>query len=154
MQYTDESGALREPLMGCYGIGIGRLAASVCEASHDGHGPIWPVSIAPWQVHLCCLRSDDEQVHAQAEELYISLQREGLEVLYDDRPVSAGAMFSDADLLGVPVRLTVSPRNFRDGCVEISLRGDSFRHEVIPAARALPRIRELLRELSAALEPV
>ena len=74
-------GAAHYPLMGCYGIGIGRLAASVCEAHHDEYGPIWPITIAPWQVHLCCMRSDNAEVHAMADALYDELQRAGVEVL-------------------------------------------------------------------------
>ncbi len=85
--------------MGCYGIGVGRLAASVCEVYHDDYGPIWPISIAPWQVQLCCVRSDNTESKACADKLYDDLQNAGVEVLYDDRNVSAGVMFSDADLL-------------------------------------------------------
>lgn len=109
MQYTDAEGVSHYPVMGCYGIGVGRLAASVCEARHDDSGPIWPVSIAPWQVHLCCMRSDNREVREAADKLYDGLQKAGIEVLYDDRNVSAGIMFSDADLLGIPVRLIMSP---------------------------------------------
>ena len=110
MQYVDEKGNSHTPIMGCYGIGVGRLAASVCEAKHDDYGPIWPISIAPWQVHLCCMRGDNAEVRAQADRLYEALQKAGVEVLYDDRNVSAGIMFSDADLLGVPVRLVGKPQ--------------------------------------------
>jgi len=122
MRYTDESGVMRCPTMGCYGIGVGRLAASVCEAHHDQYGPIWPMSIAPWQVQICCVRADDVKVREFADELYGKLQKEGIEVIYDDRIVSAGVMFSDADLLGVPVRVIVSPRNMKDDCCEIVTR--------------------------------
>ncbi len=153
MQYMDENGALREPLMGCYGIGIGRLAASVCEASHDEFGPIWPISIAPWQVHLCCLRSDNEHVHSQADSLYNILQEQGLEVLYDDRTVSAGVMFSDADLLGVPIRLTVSPRNYKEGCVELSLRQDKSISAKIPMDEVLLRVMETISRLKEECRP-
>ena len=122
MQYTDENGKLQYPVMGCYGIGVGRLAASVCEAHHDEYGPIWPKSIAPWQVHLCCLRADDAETHAYADRLYSELEDAGVEVIYDDRNVSAGIMFSDADLLGVPLRVIVSPRNMKEGAVELAAR--------------------------------
>lgn len=122
MQYLDKDGKEKYPLMGCYGIGIGRLAASVCEAHHDEYGPIWPMAIAPWQVHLCCVRPDNEEVKAFADKLYEDLQRQGVEVLYDDRKVSAGVMFSDADFMGVPVRVIVSPRNMKEGCCEIVTR--------------------------------
>ena len=81
MTYLDQDGNLQYPIMGCYGIGVGRLAASVCEAKHDEYGPIWPVSIAPWQVHLCCVRSDDKEAKAYADLLYENLKKNGIEVI-------------------------------------------------------------------------
>ena len=122
MQYQDRDGSLQYPIMGCYGIGIGRLAASVCEAHHDEYGPIWPMSIAPWQVHLCCIRADDPEIKKCTDSLYEEMQTHGMDVLYDDRAVSAGVMFSDADLLGVPLRVIISPRNMKEGCCEIVSR--------------------------------
>ncbi|MCL2158311.1 MAG: proline--tRNA ligase, partial [Oscillospiraceae bacterium] len=122
MTYLDSLGQPHHPIMGCYGIGVGRLAASVCEAKHDDYGPIWPMSIAPWQLHICAVRSDEEQVKAAADKLYEELLAEGIEVIYDDRNVSAGVMFSDADLLGVPLRAVISPRNLKEGIVEIITR--------------------------------
>lgn len=130
MQYTDADGNLQYPIMGCYGIGVGRLAASVCEAHHDDWGPIWPISIAPWQVHICCLRSDDEETRKVADNLYDELQADGLEVIYDDRKVRPGVMFSDADLLGVPVRVIVSPKNLANGECELVTRDKSVNVKV------------------------
>lgn len=126
MTYIDKDGEARYPVMGCYGIGIGRLAASICEAHHDEYGPIWPMAVAPWQVHLCAVRSDDAEVKVYADKLYEELQRKGVEVIYDDRKVSAGVMFSDADLLGVPLRVVVSPRNIKQHIVEIVSRDKRF----------------------------
>ncbi len=126
MKYLDKDGTEKYPIMGCYGIGVGRLAASVCEAHHDEYGPIWPMSIAPWQVHLCCVRPDNEEVKGYADKLYEELQSQGIEVLYDDRKVSAGVMFSDADLMGIPVRVIASPRNMKEGCCEIVSRDKSI----------------------------
>ncbi len=126
MQYLDKDGYSQYPIMGCYGIGTGRLAASVCEAHHDEYGPIWPMSIAPWQVHICAVRSDDAAVKEYANTLYSELDASGIEVIYDDRAVSAGIMFSDADLLGVPVRVIVSPRNIKEHCCEIVSRDKCF----------------------------
>ena len=146
MQYLDRDGVLQHPIMGCYGIGVGRLAASVCEASHDDYGPIWPMSIAPWQVHLCCVRSDQQEVRAVADELYDALQNSGVEVIYDDRNVSAGVMFSDADLLGIPVRVVVSPRNLKEGCCEINARDKSFSIKV-PVGEALTEIKNKVQSL-------
>lgn len=146
MQYLDKDGVLQHPIMGCYGIGVGRLAASVCEASHDDYGPIWPMSIAPWQVHLCCVRSDQQEVREVADELYAALQNSGVEVIYDDRNVSAGVMFSDADLLGIPVRVVVSPRNLKEGCCEINARDKSFSIKV-PVGEALTEIKNKVQSL-------
>ena len=127
MTYTDSEGNILNPIMGCYGIGVGRLAASICEAHHDDYGPIWPIAIAPWQVHICAVRADDSEVKAYADNLYNTLTEKGIEVIYDDRNVSAGVMFSDADLLGVPFRVVVSPRNMKGGIVEIALRDKSLK---------------------------
>lgn len=122
MTYVTQDGTLEYPLMGCYGIGVGRLAAAVCEVHHDEYGPVWPMSIAPWQVHLCAVRADNPEVKAYADKLYAELQAKGVEVIYDDRFVSAGVMFSDADLLGVPIRVVVSPRNLKQEVLEITSR--------------------------------
>ena len=148
MTYLDRDGKAQYPIMGCYGIGVGRLAASVCEAHHDAYGPIWPISIAPWQVHLCAMRADNAEVRAFADKLYEELQAAGVEVIYDDRTVSAGVMFSDADLLGVPVRVIASPRNMKDGCCEISARDKSF-SEKVPVADAADRVKAIVAELLA-----
>lgn len=145
MTYIDQDGAQQVPVMGCYGIGVGRLAASVCEAHHDENGPVWPMSIAPWQVHLCAVRADQEEVKAYADSLYEALQRRGIEVLYDDRAVRAGVMFSDADLLGVPVRVVVSPRNMAQGIVEVSARDRSFA-ESVPVDTAEDKIVTIVQE--------
>ena len=134
MQYTDADGNLQYPIMGCYGIGVGRLAASVCEAHHDDYGPIWPMAIAPWQVHICCLRSDDEATRAVADKLYDDLLSEGIEVIYDDRKARPGVMFSDADLLGVPVRVIVSPKNLQNDECELVTRDKSINKKVAVSA--------------------
>ena len=122
LTYTDADGSIKTPIMGCYGIGVGRLAASVCEACHDDYGPIWPITIAPWQVHLCLMRVDDPECKAEADRIYDELLRQGVEVIYDDRNVRAGAMFADADLLGVPVRIMVGPKNLKEGNIEMATR--------------------------------
>lgn len=150
MTYLDEKGESHNPIMGCYGIGVGRLAASVCEAKHDDYGPIWPISIAPWEVHICAVRSDDPEVKKCADELYEKLTAMGIEVIYDDRQVSAGVMFSDADLLGCPVRVIVSPRNLKDGCCEISARDKSFSYKPA-AADTAEKTAEIVSELKAKL---
>lgn len=142
MTYTDKDGQEQYPIMGCYGIGVGRLAASVCEAHHDDCGPIWPMSIAPWQVHLCCLRVDDEAAHQCADNLYDELQKAHVEVIYDDREVRPGVMFSDADLLGVPIRIIVSPRNMNESVVELVTRDKSIQEKV-----AIDKVVDTVKEM-------
>lgn len=146
MTYLDEKGEICTPIMGCYGIGVGRLAASVCEAHHDEYGPIWPMSIAPWQVHLCCMKSADEETHSAADKMYEQLQDAGLEVIYDDRKVSAGFMFSDADLLGVPVRVIVSPRNLKENVCEVVTRDKTYSAKV-PVEETVATVKNLVAEL-------
>ena len=136
MTYVDQDGSLKHPIMGCYGIGVGRLAASVCEAHRDDYGPIWPISIAPWQVHLCSMRADNEEVAAMSQKIYDELTAKGVEVIWDDRPVSAGVMFADADLFGVPVRVIVSPKGLKNGTIEISARDKSMK-EIKPIDEAV-----------------
>lgn len=145
MQYLDKDGALKNPIMGCYGIGVGRLAASICEARHDENGPIWPMSVAPWQVHICCLRADDAEVKKAADNLNDELIKGHIETLYDNRQISAGVMFSDADLLGVPLRVILSPRNMKDNCCEVALRDKSFSRKV-PLGEAASVLEALIEE--------
>ncbi len=146
MTYLDKDGKEQTPIMGCYGIGVGRLAASVCEGSHDEYGPIWPMAIAPWQVHLCAVRADDEKVKAAADKLYDDLQAAGVEVIYDDRNVRAGVMFSDADLLGVPLRIIVSPRNLEEGVFELKSRDKTLDEKLNPE-NAVSRLKELINSM-------
>ncbi len=121
-KYLDKDGTRKPILMGCYGIGIGRLLAAIIEQNHDDKGIIWPINIAPFQVHLCALTITDQQVQKAAEELYQRLIVAGLDVLYDDRQESAGIKFNDADLLGMPVRLTISPRTVKANQIELKWR--------------------------------
>jgi len=149
MKYTDDAGNQNYPVMGCYGIGVERTAASVCEAYHDDYGPIWPMSIAPWQVHVCCVRVSDEETKAIADDLYEKLKTQGVEVIYDDRPVSAGVMFSDADLLGIPVRVIVSPRNIKEGCCEVVTR-DKAVNTKVEISQVADYVKKLIGELLSA----
>ncbi|MBO5484226.1 MAG: proline--tRNA ligase [Lachnospiraceae bacterium] len=146
MQYTDEKGELHYPIMGCYGIGVGRLAASICEAHHDDYGPIWPISIAPWEVEVCCLRVDDEETKKTADDIYQKLLNAGAEVIYDDRDVRPGAMFSDADLIGAPIRVVVSPRNLKESCVELTTRDKTVK-EMVPVEEAFDSVMKLKQKL-------
>lgn len=150
MTYTDEDGTLKTPIMGCYGIGVGRLAASVCEAMHDDFGPIWPITIAPWQVHLCCMRVDDESCKNAADNLYQDLLSHGIEVIYDDRDIRAGAMFADADLLGVPIRIVVGPKGLANGEIEIATRDKQVK-KTVPMDDILKETEALIAQLTDAI---
>lgn len=121
-RYLDAAGVAHPLLMGCYGIGIGRVLAALVEQSHDEKGIIWPFSIAPYHVNLLGLDLDKAETREIAEKLYADLNATGLEVLYDDRAESAGVKFNDADLLGLPLRAVVSKRSLKNGGVELKLR--------------------------------
>ena len=146
MQFADSDGKLHNPVMGCYGIGVERMAASVCEARRDERGPIWPIAIAPWQVQICCVRADDANARAYADSLYERLLADGVETIYDDRTVSAGVMFSDADLIGAPLRAVISPRNMADGVCEIVTRDRSVNIKV-GVDEAAGRIAGIVRNM-------
>ena len=151
MTYVDQDGSLKNPIMGCYGIGVGRLAASVCEAHRDDYGPIWPISIAPWHVQICSLRADQPEVMEASQALYDSLTAKGIEVLWDERSVSAGVMFSDADLFGVPLRVVVSPKGLKNGTLEIATRDKSMK-QILPRDEAEGFIVQYVTDALAKLE--
>ena len=149
MTYLDADNTEKTPIMGCYGIGVGRLIASVCQNSRDEYGPVWPMSIAPWQVEVCNLRVTDEKVKAEADKLVEDLERAGVEVLYDDREVRPGFMFADADLFGVPVRAVVSPKTSERGVVEVSTRDKTLKTE-FAIGEAAEKIAGLVGQMLAA----
>ena len=108
--------------MGCYGIGINRIMASAVELGHDEHGIIWPVTIAPFAVLICSVSPEEESVATVSRRLYQEFTERSIEVLWDDRPLRAGVKFKDADLIGIPVRVTVGKRSLAQGNVELKLR--------------------------------
>ena len=126
-EFTDENGSRQKYYMGCYGIGVGRTLAAVVEAHHDSRGIVWPENVAPAQVYLASL-GDDPKVAKAADKLYDDLQSKGIDVLYDDRPEArAGEKFTDADLLGIPFRVVVSPKLVADNKFELkSRRGEKL----------------------------
>jgi prolyl-tRNA synthetase len=131
LTYLDENGKTRTPVMGSYGIGVGRLMAAVVEQHHDENGIIWPAAVAPFDVHLVSLaKRNDDEVGQQAEALYQQLQAAGFDVLYDDRRESPGVKFADADLIGIPWRVTVSARSLQSGGVEVKRRSKPEREVV------------------------
>ena len=149
----DGEGRRRFPAMGCYGIGIDRIVAAAVEASHDGDGIRWPAALAPYDAHLVALGgARDADTRAEAEALYGELRAAGVETLFDDRDESPGVQFNDADLIGLPLRVTVSARNRREGAVELRRRGGG-EAELTPRGEAASRVRalrdEALREAAA-----
>jgi prolyl-tRNA synthetase len=118
----DGDGISQLIVMGCYGIGLGRLLAAVVEQSHDDKGIIWPLSIAPYQVYFCPLHVDNPELASTAEDMYQKLEEKRIEVLFDDRDESPGVKFNDADLLGIPLRLTLSPRTLKNHSMEMKWR--------------------------------
>ena len=142
--YLDRDGRRRPVVMGCYGIGVGRLLAAAIEQNHDESGIIFPAPIAPYQVHIVGLNLTDQAVSEQADALYTRLWDAGIECLYDDRPdESPGVKFNDADLLGLPLRLVISRRSLRNNSVEIQPRSGKDR-TLTPLDDAVPTIQNLL----------
>ena len=120
--YLDKNGKEQYMIMGCYGIGITRTVAAAIEQNHDDDGIIWPVPIAPFQVIITPVNANEETLAKAAEELYQSLSDKGVEVLLDDRDERAGVKFKDADLIGIPYRVTIGPKKLAEGKVEVKIR--------------------------------
>jgi prolyl-tRNA synthetase len=149
--YSDKMGAMflakdgkqRPIIMGSYGIGVGRLLGCIAEQYHDEHGLMWPVAVAPYQVHLLSLRGGEDTAGA----LYSQLQQAGFEVLFDDRDESPGVKFNDADLIGLPLRITISKRSLESGGAEVKLRHEKER-QLVPLAELEGFVRERLQALA------
>jgi prolyl-tRNA synthetase len=139
--FLDAEGKQREAVMGCYGIGLDRLLAAAIEANHDERGIVWPASIAPYDVHLVVLNPDRADLRDHAERIYDELTGAGVAVLYDDREESPGVKFADADLLGMPLRVTVSPRTLEKDSAELKRRSES-ETLLVGLAEAVARVIE------------
>ncbi|GAH10680.1 unnamed protein product, partial [marine sediment metagenome] len=140
------SDGISQPMtMGCYGIGLGRLLAAIVEQSHDDKGIMWPLSVAPYQVYLCPLHLDNPELSSSAEDMYQKLEEQGIEVLFDDRDESPGVKFNDADLLGIPLRLTLSQRTLKNQSVEIKWRAER-QPRILPLEDLAGEISKLLEE--------
>ncbi|MCL2101487.1 MAG: proline--tRNA ligase [Fibromonadales bacterium] len=138
--FTDANGEAKPAIMGCYGIGVGRLMASVVEHSHDDFGPIWPMSIAPFHVLIVQISKDDEVLQV-SEQLEKELTEQGIEVLVDDRDERPGVKFKDGDLWGIPIRIAIGKKGLAEGKVEWKIRGKK-EMEMVPIAEILGRVRE------------
>jgi prolyl-tRNA synthetase len=150
--FLDSQGLSHPVVMGSYGIGSGRLLACIAEQHHDEQGLVWPITIAPFQIHLVSLLSKESSTPhvdaSQADLLYMELENAGLECLYDDRSESPGVKFNDADLIGNPIRLTISERSLKNGGVEIKLRGKEGK-QIITRDNILPTMREVIKDLES-----
>ena len=142
-RYTDEDGQQNDVLMGCYGIGIGRMLAAAVEAYHDDFGMVLPSAIAPYDIYLAGLNLEDADISAKAEMLYESLQDAGFDVLFDDRDAPPGVKFKDADLMGIPVRVVISSRSMGNGGVEVKARAEK-ESEIVSEPDVIEAVRKLL----------
>ena len=143
--FLGQDGVSRPAVMGCYGIGLGRLLAAIVEQNHDDNGIIWPLSVAPYQVYLCPLHMDNPEVASAAEKVYQELENAGIEVLFDDRDESPGVKFNDVDLLGIPLRLTLSPRTLQSQSIEAKWRTKK-ETRLLPLENLVAEVNKRLRE--------
>jgi prolyl-tRNA synthetase len=153
--FQDKDGSQKPVIMGSYGIGSGRLLACIAEEHHDDWGLIWPISVAPYHVHLVMLphKNDGGNTEEVAKRLYQDLQSNGLEVLFDDREESPGVKFNDADLIGLPIRVTVSSRGIQDGVIEFKRRDqEKSRKQMIALNEAIPFIQAEKAKLDAEIK--
>jgi prolyl-tRNA synthetase len=136
----------KEAVMGCYGIGVTRTVGAAIEQHNDADGILWPISIAPYQVHLLCLNPAEAEVAKAADKCYEDLMKAGYEVLYDDRAdVTAGFKFKDADLLGMPLSVRVGARGLKEGVLEVKRRREKEPSKV-PLAQVLDKVKEFAAE--------
>lgn len=149
MTVNGPDGTAFNPIMGCYGIGVGRAIGSIAQESNDEYGLILPMSVAPWQVHICALRYDDDAVRSKADKLYADLRAAGVEVLFDDRNCGAGVKFADADLMGMPIRVVISPKTLAEDKVEIKLRREKTAERVDLSEAVSEICRTIEKELEA-----
>jgi len=150
-KFLDEKGSEKHCIMGCYGIGINRILASAIELGNDDNGIIWPISIAPFEVLATCVNQDDEEVARVAEGIYQHLLRSGIDVLLDDRLLRGGVKFKDADLIGIPIRITVGKKSLAEGNVEIKLRCKSQSLKV-PIEKATDEVIKIVHSLKEKLK--
>ena len=145
-QFLDSEGAEQPMIMGCYGLGVGRTAAAAIEQNHDDKGIVWPLPLAPFEVVLVLLNSDQDDVVIAAEDLYGQLLDADIDVLFDDRPERPGVKFNDADLIGFPVRLVVGKRGLSEGQAELSFRRDGEKR-MVALADAVNEVQALVDQL-------
>ncbi len=149
-KFLDEQGKEALCVMGCYGIGINRILAAAIELGNDKNGIIFPISIAPFEVLVTCVNQDDEVVAGVSERIYQELLSKGIDVLLDDRQLRGGVKFKDADLIGIPVRVTVGQKSIAQGKIEIKLRSES-KSKKVPIEKATDKAVDLVNSLKEQL---
>jgi prolyl-tRNA synthetase len=149
-KFLDAEGKTHDMIMGCYGIGVNRILAAAIESHHDENGIVWPIGVAPYQVNILPLSITDEPVRSTAEKLCADLEAAGIDVLLDDRDARPGVKFKDADLVGIPIRVTVGSKTLANGKVELKLRREK-EVRLIDAASAAETVKGLIRQLEQEL---
>jgi len=142
--YLDEQGREQAMVMGCYGIGVTRVVSAAIEQHSDEQGIVWPLALAPFQVLILPVGKPGDETYAAAEALYAQLEAAGLEVLLDDRPERAGSKFADADLIGIPLRVTLGKRSVAEGMAEVSLRRSPAEKTSVPLAEVPATLARLV----------
>ncbi len=143
--FLDRDGKEKFMVMGCYGIGVGRSVAAAIEQSHDDKGIIWPMTVAPFHVVIVPVNINDKSIAEAGETLYRDLMEDGVEVLLDDRDERAGVKFNDADLIGIPVRVTLGPKSLAEGNVEVRMR-KTGETRTVPVKEAKTVIRDIVKD--------
>ncbi len=147
LEYTAQDGSKKNPIMGCYGIGVGRAMASVIEESADDNGPIWNMEIAPYKVHIVTMADKSGESDKLGQQIHDYLTAQNVEVILDNRDIRAGEKFADADLLGAPIRLIVSPKNLEKGEIEVKYRHPNY--QSLPASLPVSGFEQALNNLLA-----
>ncbi|NLE57745.1 MAG: proline--tRNA ligase, partial [Planctomycetes bacterium] len=151
--FLDENGKAREFIMGCYGIGVNRILAAAIETHHDADGICWPMTIAPFEVLIVALDTREENVMSVARKIHDQLSEQGIDVLLDDRDARPGFKFKDADLIGIPVRITVGKKGLTDGVVELKMRDSKDVAKLAPDA-AITEVSQRVQQAQASLRGV
>lgn len=141
--FLDKDGTSKPIIMGTYGIGLGRLLAAAVEQNNDEKGILWPLPIAPYHLYLCPIKAEDTKVMETSEKLYSELTAAGIEVLFDDRQESPGIKFNDADLIGIPLRVVVSPRTLQSNSVEVKWRREK-QSQIMPLEGLVAALQAML----------
>ena len=150
-QFLDAEGKQEPMIMGCYGIGVTRTLQSVIEQSHDKNGVVWPISVAPYEVEVMAVNVQHEPSVQEADRIMAALEAKGIEVLNDDRDERPGVKFKDADLLGIPLRISIGERSLAKGMIEVKNRASDQMTEV-SLEEAVEKILSIIDEMKRDLE--